>query len=596
MGQALKLIGLLRVSTEKQDADRQRDAVEAVAKNTEAAELRVIELKGVHGWSVADSPEWHDVVMPLLRQGWHLALDSMERLLRADNFDFRVYQDVRSAGGLIYTPVGIQDLKEPQGALLATILGAIGGFERTEILRKMGNGRIAARKRGAAATGAHAMPTGLTYSKDDGWAIEPVGAARVRRAYESIASGASLTTTARAVGVHPPAITKWVRNPIYRGSLRSTWGDTDLGGEIRVMDDPIVPEPLWRAANARLDTSSSQARKRRERGAPDIWASAYLFSALEPLSFDFSKDEPKHVLYGRSSKRQSTTYMCRCQYPTLTGYALPDSCGHPTLRADRVNAALDRYLTDMTRDAEVVKAIRSSVKRNTRDVKADKKRIMKALKQSDRKEDILVGLRTDENISPSIYNKRRGIIEHERATLMKELDTLDAESHGPSPDDIEAMVSAWQWDEGWTHTQKRKWLAQYVPGGIWVSPDGIEGLTLRVPTAGGGSDVVMIGDEKIEIGGTVDVAFHPGIARSWTDLIGISALTSVRDPKPSKIPDGTLTTKEVAKLLEVPPTTFAHHVAHGVIPRPASQVGRYYAWNTDDISKAREAISSSKAA
>lgn len=616
MASMLRLVGLIRVSTEKQAGEngegleRQRTAIRDIAKTRKAAELRLVELPGVHGYSVADTREWSEVVV-LLRQGWHLALDSIDRLLRAEDFDFRVYQDVKAAGAVIYTPAGVQDLGEPQGALLATILGAFGGYNRHALLRQMKMGRIAARKAGKWASGAHTFPTGVLHDERNGWSIEPAGAARVRQAFEAIAAGKTLLATAKALGCHPPTIVRWIKNPIYRGVLRATFGSMDLGkGEIRVFPEgeSVVSESVWRTANARMQESQALRRKRRNEAAPGIWASSFLYSAYEVPGVDpqggvqkLDMDAaPRHVVYGRTDTKQATTYICRCQYPSPTWTNKPAKCGLQPLRADRVNAALDRYLTDLTRSEDVLDAMRAALSDPPPDTTADKARIEKALAELDRREARLVDLHLDAGVSRAVFDAKRQQIERDRYALKTELAFLESPK-GPTTADVDALLATWVWDSSWSPTRKREWLAKYAPGGIRVGKEGVYSVRIRIPTESGNGVTVKVrmtdveGDIDIAAAGTKPAATFPGeVGRTWRGLIKISALASVRDARSHRIPAGTLTTREVALALGVAHSSFQHDVAHGVVPRPALLVGRTYCWTPAEAEAARAALAASR--
>ncbi len=580
----LRLVGLIRVSTEKQaednGLDRQRSAIEAIAK-AHMAELRVVELKGVSGPYVADDPAWQGTILPSLKQGWHLAVDAIDRLIRADRFDLRVLQDIQQIGAKVYTPNGVQDFGRSQDTLLATILAGLGGFEKAEIKRRMMGGRVAARRAGKAATGAHAMPTGILYDRDTGWAIEPVGADRVRRAFEGIARGESLSFVSQALGCQPPSISRWIENPVYRGCLSARWGSLDLGQETRVFaeDEAVVSEATWRAANTRLRASHEDARKRRASAAPGIWASSYLFSDHEQptgmVRFGGVQDLDgskycKHVLYGRSSKSKSNAYLCRCSYPMPRWVEKLEPCGLKALRADRTNAALDRYLDDLTHDASVAKAIRAAFAVPARDTKAERTRVEKSLAELDKREARLVDLHLDGAMSRAVYDSKRAGIERDRKALQGELASLDAQK-GPSADDLTALVASWAWDPSWPPARKREWLARYVPGGIQVSNEGIMSAMVRVPFPEGAVD------------------FRVADGRSWDDLIGISALASVHDPKPAGCAAG-MTTREVSAFLGVPHSSFLYAVAHGTVPKPALLAGRYYCWMPAEVEAARQAL------
>lgn len=584
----LRLVGLVRVSSEGQvgedgeGLDRQRAAVQRIAQ-AHGATLRIVEIHAVSGPYVADTPEWTGVVRPLINQGWHLAVDAVDRLIRADSFDFRVLQDLKRAGALIYTPSGVQDLNRAGDTLLATILAALGGFERSEIERRMRDGRLAARQRGEWAVGRHLLPTGCTYDMDARrWGVEPDGAAKVRAAFEAVAAGQSVLGTARNLGVDTKVVHGWIRHPIYRGYLRDTIGDIKLDGEVQVyggkdQEAPIVSEATWRTANARLDANATTHRRRRDKVAPTVWASTYLYSGhseWRPLSpgLEESTTGHRHVVYGRSPKHDhaTITYQCACLLPTSWA-AGKDQCGLRPMKAERVNMALDAYLTALTHDPSILEDIKASLTVQGTDPEVERTRIRKALHKLDTKEERLVEIRLEGQYSKAVLDKQAAKIREERERLERALAALDAPS-GPTAADVDRMAEGWGWDATWEPARKREWLAAHVPGGVTITNEGIESIGLRVPCEGG------------------EHTYHGGPARTWESLIGITARASVIGPK--QWPAGTCGTSEAAKRLGVKATNLAKWANNGTVPQPALRSQRHLAWTEADIAAARTALQS----
>lgn len=617
---ALRLVGLLRVSTlgqvkgrlngdgetEEEGFARQAEAVEAIARTHKATDLRIIKLRGVHGYSVAQSPEWKAAVT-LLRRGWHLAVQDSSRLLRAEGFDFDVLRQVAETGALVYSPSGVLDLKSPQGAMISVILGAVDGNARHRLLETMRGGQVSARKRGEWAVSSRNIPPGCTYDPEKKrWGHDPARVGMIRDAFDSIAGGSPILTVAKRYVVDSSTVVGWIRHPIYRGCLPKTFGPVDLGSEIRVyggdgQEAPIVPEAVWRTANARLDASRDLSRKRRDKAAPAIWASTYLFSAHEDIfaniepgkAFSFADTRAHHIVYGRARRTGSgggnIAYLCRCCYPYSPRSPRLDKCGIRPLRADRTNAALDVYLSDLTRDPGILKAIRAGLTVNMRNTSADETRIRKGLAECDRREGQLVDMHLDGALSRTVYDTRRAKIERDRAALIAERDALAAGPKGPTAADLDAFAAAWTWDPAWDGDRKRAWLARYVPGGIRVSNKGIAGVRLRIPTAEGGADVLVLDAEGIrEQIGTAGVVYPKGAGRTWESLIGVSALASDRDPK--VYPAGTVGTGTVARRLGVSLSRLTRAMNDGRCQKPALWSGRHLCWTETDIAAAVKAF------
>ncbi len=60
--------------------------------------LDPVEIIDVSGSDVDQTQEWREVVLPAIKDpNVHVAMDTIDRLLRADSFNFRVFQDLLSS-------------------------------------------------------------------------------------------------------------------------------------------------------------------------------------------------------------------------------------------------------------------------------------------------------------------------------------------------------------------------------------------------------------------------------------------------------------------------------------------------------------------
>jgi hypothetical protein len=99
----LKLLPIHRVSTAAQAGDdgegldRQRDATMRIVESINARgdltaiALPAVEIVDVSGSDVDQTLEWRHQVLPLLEEAnVHIAVDAIDRILRADAFNFKV--------------------------------------------------------------------------------------------------------------------------------------------------------------------------------------------------------------------------------------------------------------------------------------------------------------------------------------------------------------------------------------------------------------------------------------------------------------------------------------------------------------------------
>ena len=369
----MKLLGIARVSTEEQAGDngaglnRQHDAIQRVAQANDAKLIGIVNIVDVSGSDVGTSKEWLTQVLPLIADpDVHLAIDALDRLIRASNFAaFGVLAACQTTHTRIYTPAGTHDLARPDGVLVSGLLALIGGKEKAEIVRRSQAGKEAKRQRGQWVQGVDFLPRGIAYDrKTQTWSYT-AEADCVRGMFRLAADGATQAEIGRRTGVASQTVRSVLQNPIYDGRLvfdsrssgrianskhqKKVARPAEQVIDVRVFSeaDQLVPHELWLSVQTRLRDSEQAHRRTREATAPYSWASSFLFSWHEPEGDgDVAR---RHIVYGCSTgagPRNEPRYMCRCKHGSAPGELR--RCGLVGFRCDVVNRCLDRYLTDLT--------------------------------------------------------------------------------------------------------------------------------------------------------------------------------------------------------------------------------------------------------
>ena len=181
----------------------------------------------VSGSSVADSDEWQQIIVPSIQDpDTHLCVDAIDRIIRADSFDFRVFETLQSTDTKIYAPGKIHDLGNPDDAFLAGLLALLGGKEKREIKRRWMDAKEAKRRAGCWVNRLDATPFGTEYNRTaQKWHHSP-DADTVRQIYNMVVDNVPIRQVATITGKTPAGIRQIVtRHYLQRYSqIRSKTG------------------------------------------------------------------------------------------------------------------------------------------------------------------------------------------------------------------------------------------------------------------------------------------------------------------------------------------------------------------------------------
>lgn len=604
----MKLIPIIRVSTEGQKADskaglpRQRDSVASIIEATGAEKLDAPEISDVSGSDLVATPEWQTILRLLDEHpDAHVCADDLTRILRADGFDLRVFGDLWSRGRRIYLQGGkVYDTTDSRDVMMLTVFGGIGGFDKAEIKRKNWAAKEAKRKRGIWVSRLDSLPLGITFSrKTKAWDTNE-RAEDVREAFRRFVENAEpRATLAELLHVSLAGVTCILRNPIYRGVLRfdQKRGDpypTKDGRqparhkvarddseiiEVSVFeaDRQVVTDAMWYAAQDRLNNLKRDATKRKERVAPGIWASGFIYSALEALGtprsdglyvLDLSAP-PRHVVYGcGGGVNKSARYVCRCSHAGLDSGRPEPKCGLGHLRAETVNAALDEYLRRMTTEDWFLNSVREEIRTPKIDTTAERNRLTRTLKSLDsravRVRDMYERGDFDDRFE---FERRKNAIRTEQRTTKEALAHLESAPPIPTEEQLTALAREWAFNPAWEAARKRAWLRRYVRR-IFICNEGIESIIVMVP--------VMLSDETV----FRSAMFSGGVPASWTDLNGGSPFS----PESRLAADGRFVTGQAAKLLGITATRLAYLTLSMALPAPTGGMwGTKKIWTESDI-------------
>ena len=543
----MNLIGIVRVSTEEQAGEtgeglaRQRDSIQKIAAGL-GANLTLVEICGVSGSDLADTPEWSEQILPSIRAGAHVAADAIDRIVRADAFDLRTLATLQATGTRVYLPGRVYDPTDPRDGLTLNLFASIGGYEKKELVRRAQAGKEAKRRNGEWVSRLDALPLGLTYSRETKrWGYND-RADDVRAAFQSVAEGMSLGKIAERLGLTRSGARVMLSNPLYKGMLvyDEKRGEKykSKGGrqadrkrvkrlpeeviEVRVYGDEgqadqLVPDTLWRDVQNRIHQVATAFKRQRAKSRPETPFSGHLASYIEPVPMDAGEaipltfagnDARPHTLYGKRAHGKNY-YICRCKNSNSDPHAPKHKCGLGYLKTDYATPGVAEYLRRLTNQPEALAAVKATVRDSSNGNGAERARLERLLKDIDRKEERLEDLYLDGRISRDRHAAKQDKLRIARKDAMEAMDEVDTPVVTEA--DIDRMASDWTFNPEWDHETVREWCSKYIAQ-ILVSNHGVEAVLVRIP--GHPAPVYVCGEPT-----------------SWFDLTGIKPLHRKRSSK-----------------------------------------------------------------
>ena len=582
----MKLVGLVRVSTEEQAADgragvaRQQHEIEQIASREGAELINIVTLINVSGSDVGETSEWQDQVVPQLRAGAHLVVDEISRVARPDGFDFNLVASLQETGVLVYTPSGPTDLSTPEGYMKAAMGAVFGGMEKLTLKRRVYEGKEAIRRAGGHAGPDITLPLGCMYDRktkrwgytEDAW--------KVQRAFEMyVDEGQPMAQIAREIGLTLPGVRVVLDNPIYKGwrvydrkrgfeTYKKKNGRQAERKKVRRSPDEIIEvqvyggadqepaqidEAVWQRAQALRLAARKKASSRRAKSQPRVYYTGYLLSG-QPGRAD-------HVLYGKTSNARKDYYVCRCRDATSRGDRVP--CGLRGLPADVTNRALDKLLVKLCRNHAWHKTMVQAVVGNQDDRDKQVRALRGQIQEIKGKMDVLVDLLMDGRIHRTTHDSRWDKLQKSLDSVQVELDQLQSGGSGPTQEDLEAHARSLQYVAKWDHKKKRAWLSEHVAA-ITVDAEGITGIVWRLP---------------------MGTTWTWATDYSWEDLLGHRLDDRSARSRARREAEGVYHASDVAAHLGLKPEQLRYMMRRGRLPIPEGRIGRSHKriWTEEDL-------------
>jgi DNA invertase Pin-like site-specific DNA recombinase len=257
-----KVIELKRVSTDKQETDRQDADLERNRHTFGLTAVRTVPLS-VSGRKVRKNQEIKRILADLKRPDIAgVSVSALDRLFRLDRYeDFGILDDFRDTGKLIFSAKeGLLDPASDAGFIMSLMSGAQAGLEWRELRRRTTQGKELLRTRGGNPNGPGVLPRGVSCEpiKDrrgrtigGKWFYTEPDVSRVRQAYDLLFERRSWPDIAERIGggFTDTGVKSSLKNPLWKGIRRYTEG-RDEPLDVKVIDEPLISPERWAAAQA----------------------------------------------------------------------------------------------------------------------------------------------------------------------------------------------------------------------------------------------------------------------------------------------------------------------------------------------------------
>ena len=347
-----KVIEVLRISTDSQDLQRQRDDLERNRAAHQLTVARVVELSGVSGRKVLANAEMQLVLRDLKDPGIAgISISALDRLFRMERYsDYSILDAFKDTGKTIWSSKeGPLDLQTDAGLIISLMSGAQGALEWRELRRRTVGGKETLRKAGGCPNGKHSLPRGVNFEpiKDAKgrtvsarWFYEQPDCDRVKLAYDLLFERRSWPDIAARIGggFTDFGVRSSLRNPLWKGVRRYKAGrETPL--EIQVINEPLLTPARWQQAQEII-------LEKRTRWAKTIRPPHVLLSGLLRCG------RCGAAVYARSSTTQRGYYYCSTGFP-----GKGPKCGMRASQQDATDREMERRASKELLDASFLRMV-----------------------------------------------------------------------------------------------------------------------------------------------------------------------------------------------------------------------------------------------
>jgi DNA invertase Pin-like site-specific DNA recombinase len=289
----LRVIALLRVSTEEQAADdraglaRQQTVIDRTVIANNLHVIRTVTLVDVSGNNVLLNQEFQGILRAVeSREVDGVVAADQDRFVRADDLTSLAALDVlKKAKAKLFTGGHTHDYSTNTGIFMSQLSAVVAGLELRTIKERMQGGKEEKRLAGKCPGSKVTLPRGVAYDrKAEKWSYDDDVAAVVE-AFRLIDEDemTCISAVARKVGIQYRTLHNQLRNPIYTGwkvydkkrgdekYYRADGKQTDRKKverdepiRVKVIEEPAVSQERFDRVQSLLDNSGTKWRSQRQ--------------------------------------------------------------------------------------------------------------------------------------------------------------------------------------------------------------------------------------------------------------------------------------------------------------------------------------------
>jgi len=384
----------------------------------------------------------HDVRAGLLDL---VVVYKLDRLSRSQKDTLHLIEDVFIPNGVDFASLSENlDTSTPTGRMMIGILSAFAQLEREQTRERTMIGKEARAKDGLWHGGGVNRPTGYDYV-DGMLVVNEYEAEAIRYVFSEVRRGIGINSIYNACDKKFPGVFKYestvrllVRNPLYIGYVQYK-GKTYPG-----QHQPLIDEKTFHAVQEILRKKATRTPENRH---------PYLLTGLLYCGRCGAR------MHGRSGTKLASGYIryyvCYSRSGQQKHMMTADSCDHPLVRTDKLDAEVIKQI----RDTQIMwmddKASKGQQENNR------KAALKNEASRIDDKISRLIDLYSEDAMPLEIMKKKMDELNKKKSNIEEEIRTLDAENDRREIRQILDQLQDFDW-EGAAPEEKRIMLSQAI--------------------------------------------------------------------------------------------------------------------------------------
>jgi DNA invertase Pin-like site-specific DNA recombinase len=350
-------LALERVSTDKQDLEKQAEENEEVRQEHDLVVVGTLRLRGVSGTSMLSNEQVQQILREL--QQPHISgliCPAVDRLFRPQKgSDFGIGNYFQDAGKMLWTKYdGVLDLSTDSGWTAFMEAGVTAGKELRRIRSRTMAGKKLKRKMGRNVSGSATLPHGLCYQRiadaagktiDCKWFYDDAEVAKVREAYRLLfLDRYNMSEIERLVG-WPRRRSRTLSNPAWKAvRVGAPMGNETQPFEYNLPLDPVLTPDQWALAQTLIAKRTT-------------WTKATSDPRFLGAGLLVCECGAKYYFHCDTRRFNHDSYYCSSKFKGGRG------CGAAWLRRTIVDRVIEQIVSERLTDAAFLAKVFARVER-----------------------------------------------------------------------------------------------------------------------------------------------------------------------------------------------------------------------------------------